>query len=359
MSQRIRTLVLVAVLGLFSMGAGCITSSGGKVTGPMGVFRSEDQGDTWKAVDSFPTPQGVKSLSGIKVYRIFPDPSDANALYLATRGQGLYYSYNKGDSWQFVEGLKNRFIYSLAIDPKDHCTIYVTDGVGVYKTNDCSRTWKTVYSEGRSGQRIVSIALDYSDPKLMYIAVSGGDILVSSNGGENWQAIKRFSFRIEYLTVDPLVARRVYVAGREDGLVRSDDGGQTWKDLRQPLEQFNDNTVFYRLVLNPNKKDSLYWVSKYGIVRSDNAGDSWTDLKLITPPGSVSIYAFGVNGKNDDDLFYTGSILDEQNVHVRSTFYRSHDGGKTWVTKRLPTNTIPVSLYTTDNSLFIGFTVID
>jgi photosystem II stability/assembly factor-like uncharacterized protein len=113
-------------------------------------------------------------------------------------------------------------------------------------------------------------------------------VLVSTDAGDSWQAIKRLPFEVESLVSDPLVPRRIYVASYDQGLVRSDDAGVTWKDLRKPLEKFTDANKFFRLYVHPTKKDTVFWISKYGILRSADAGVTWKELPLITPPGSVS-----------------------------------------------------------------------
>jgi photosystem II stability/assembly factor-like uncharacterized protein len=333
------------LIGLLTLGAGCIKVGGSTAAGPMGVFRSDDKGDTWKSAMTYPTAQGVKSIAGLKVYRVFNDPSDPNSLYLATRGQGLFYTYNNGATWQFAEGLGVKFIYGVAVDPRDKCTVYVIDEQHVFKTNDCSRTWQAVYSEERPQERLVSVTIDAHDSNKVYAGSVGGDIFASVDGGTSWRAIKRFGFQIQQVTSDQFVAGRLYVGSYQNGLFRSDDGGNTWEDLRQGMAGFSGSLSFYRLVQHPTKQGGLFWISKYGILRSDDSGSSWTDLKLITPPGSVNIYSFAVGPTNDKELYYTGTILGENQAHVRSTFYKSMDGGITWVTKKLPTNTIPIGLY--------------
>lgn len=346
--------IAVVMLG----GASCI-STNGSATGPMGVYRSEDKGENWKKVTAYPTPKGVQNIDNVKVYRIFTDPSDHNAMYLGTRGQGLYFTYNNGDSWQFAEPLAGKFIYSVVVDYKDKCNVYVTDGTSIFKTTDCSRTWKTVYSVPLSSQRISALGIDYANAQTIYASLVGKEILVSNDGGGSWSALKRFeNIEIQHLATDPLTPRRIYVASYDQGLARSDDGGLTWKDLRAPFEKFANSRKFHRLLLHPKKKDTIFWVSEYGILRSDDAGVSWKEIPLVTSPGSVNIYTFEVNPNNDQEMYYTGTVLgDEQNT-PRSIFYTSVDGGATWSTKKLPTNTIPVASYSnpTNNMLFLGFT---
>lgn len=352
-------------LVLVTAGAGCSpvgTTTTTVAVGPTGMFKSDDGGEKWREINALPTSKGVQSLNKLKIYRAFTDPSDPDALYVTTRGQGLYYTYDNGETWQTTEGLKNRFIYSVAVNFKDKCTIYATDGSSIFKTTDCTRTWKTVYAHQISTDRIVSVAIDSGNPQLLYSATRAGTVLVSADGGESWQTVKRMSFELENLTADPLVPRRIYVAGYEQGLVRSDDAGVTWKDLRKPLEKYTDAKKFFRIVVHPTKKDTVFWISKYGILRSGDAGVTWQEVPLITAPGSVNIYTFAVDPTNDNNLYYSGTTLDENNHHVRSTFYRSTDGGKSWLTKKLPTNTIPIALYihpSGNGSVIVGFTVTD
>ncbi len=358
MSKKIHLLLgLLAALAL--TGAGCIQFIN-TAQGPMGVFRSADAGETWVAKSTLLTAQGVKSLSGAKVYKIFTDPGDPKALYMGTRGQGLFYSYDNGDTWQESVAMAGKYIYALSVDPRDKCTIYVSDGAHIYKTTDCQRTWDTLFTEERTTQRFVALAVDNSDSKTIYGAELGGDIFRSKDGGQSWRIIKRFGFELRDLAVDPFNPHRLYAAAYVQGLYRSDDG-ENWDSAGTGFENFNDSLTFYRLVLNPAQKDSLFWISKYGILRSDNAGATWTDIKLLTPPGSVNIYGFALNPKNPAELYYTGTILGDKNENVRSTLYKSVDGGVNWVTRKLPSNTIPVDMLTSRENgkvLFLGFTTL-
>lgn len=360
MSKKIH-LLLGLLAALVLTGAGCIQFKS-SAQGPMGVFRSGDAGETWQQKSVLLTAQGVKSLVGAKVYKIFTDPGDPKALYMGTRGQGLFYSYDNGDTWQASAVMAGKYIYGLSVDPRDKCTIYTSDGSHIYKTTDCQRTWNLLFTEERTTQRFVALAVDNGDSKTVYGAQLGGDIFRSKDGGVSWRIIKRFGFELRHLAVDPFNPRRLYAAAYNQGLYRSDDGGDNWASASNGFENFNDSLTFNRLVLNPTQKDSLFWISKYGILRSDNAGASWSDIKLLTPPGSVNIYGFALNPKNTSELYYTGTILGDNNKNVRSTLYKSVDGGVNWVTRKLPTNTIPVDLLTNRENgkiLFLGFTVLD
>ena len=320
---------------------------------------TDDKGEKWKAISAFPTIQGVKNIAGVNVYSVERDPSDDDTLYIGSRGQGLYYSYNNGSSWQSVSAMNNKFIYSIAIDPKDKCNIYVTDGVHIYKSEDCTRTWKLSFTEERTNLRVTDLTIDSDNSKIIYASQLNGDVIKSVDAGNSWLVVKRFGFDIRNIISDPNTKDRVYVATRSEGLYRTDDGGKTWKDLSKDFKDYSKSKSYFRLVFNPSKKDSLFWVSEYGILKTDDAGEKWTDVKLLTSPGSVDIYSFAVNPKDEKEIYYTGTILNDKDQNLRSTFYKSSDGGSNWVTRKLPSDTIPVYLSVhpkNGNVIFAGFT---
>ena len=359
MNKKIK-LLLILLSALVLTGASCIQFSG-SAKGPMGVFRSNDAVETWQQKNVLLTAQGVKSLGTAKVYKIYTDPSDAKALYMGTRGQGLYYSYDNGETWAASAAMAGKYIYGLTVDPRDKCTIYVSDGPHIFKTTDCQRTWNLLFTEERTTQRFVALAVDNSDSKIIYGAQLGGDVFRSKDGGQSWRIIKRFNFELRHLTVDPQNQNRLYAASHSSGLYRSDDNGENWTNTSDGLANFSDSLTFNRLVLNPAQKDGLFWISKYGILRSEDAGATWADIQLLTPPGSVNIYSFAINQKNPLEMYYTGTILGEKNANIRSTLYKTTDGGKSWITKKLPTNTIPVDLLVHKENgkmIFLGFTTL-
>jgi photosystem II stability/assembly factor-like uncharacterized protein len=328
--------------------------------GGLGIYRSADKGETWQEINVYPTAQGVKSLSSLKVYRLFNDPSDPNALYMASRSQGLFYSYDKGDSWQMVPFFAGKFVYSLAIDPVDKCTIYATDGGSVFLSDDCNRTWKQVYASQR-GSRIVSVVIDYADRNNILVAMEDGSVLQSLNSGASWRVLKSFGGTIRELVADPKNPGRLYAASSQSGVARSDDSGKTWIDIRNGLENYTEGLSYYRLVLDPSTKDSIYWLSKYGIFHSVDAGQTWQEIKLVTSPGTVNIYNLAVNPANPKELAYTATIFGADSKVSSSKLYKSIDGGVTWFNRKLPSSAVPVFLYahpTQAGVLYAAFTSI-
>ncbi len=344
------------VLAILLAGAGCVSfSSQSASTGPSGIFSSADNGESWTTGMNLFTLEGIKSLSGANVYRLVEDPQDPEAMYLATRENGLFYTYNGGKIWQQAGApLSSGFIYGLAVHPQNKCIIYVTNGRQVFKTDDCSRHWTEIYRESRSDVIISSLDFNYFMPFTVYLAETNGDLLQSNDGGQSWGVLNRFGTRLVTVSPSHLQSGLLYVITRDQGLFRSDDNGATWVDLKNNLKNFSGALGYRRHLLHPAKPNTIYWVSTYGILVSSDRGDTWQQMNLITPPGSADIYGFAINPQNDKEIYYTATISE------RSTFYRSLDGGVNWITKKLPSGQRPVVLRVhpqKGNVLYLGFSV--
>ncbi|MFH1947510.1 MAG: hypothetical protein ABIJ23_05150 [Candidatus Magasanikbacteria bacterium] len=339
------------------MGAGCISFSGNSssTAGPAGMFVSTDKGETWQQLNSWPTAEGIKSIAGVNVYRMFEDPQDNKAMYLASRNAGLFYTYNEGRTWQQSGPPFNTgFVYSVAVHPKNKCIIYATNGRQVFRTDDCSRNWVEMYRESRSTVSINSLGFNNFAPYEIYLGQSNGDLLRSYDSGNSWSVTSRFGDRVMYIISSPTEEGLYYIVTTKNGLYRSEDGAKTWVSLKDKLAKFSGGLEYRRHLLHPTDPNTFYWISTYGILRTKDRGENWEAYDLIHPPGSANIYAFAVDPSNDNNIYYTATIGD------RSTFYKSLDGGKNWITKKLPSSQYPVMLRVhpeSTNILYLGYTI--
>lgn len=91
------------------------------------IFMSDDYGQTWKNIgNSIPT-------SAVNVIK--EDSENDNGLYLGT-DNGLYVSFNQGDSWQaFSKNLPNVAVHDLVIQPTAKHLIVATHGRSLYKAD--------------------------------------------------------------------------------------------------------------------------------------------------------------------------------------------------------------------------------
>lgn len=352
------SIIALLCLTILITGASCVSLGGNQTTssGPAGMFISQDKGETWQQIVSLPTTSGVKNIANVSVYRLIEDPGDPNTMYLASRNNGLFFTYDNGVTWQkSVDGsMTTGYVYGVAIHPQNKCILYATNGRQIFRSDDCSRHWTEMYRESRLDIVINSIAFNYFPPYQIYISESNGDVMESYDSGNSWNVLKRLGKRIYNITTSPLKSGLLYVATAGDGLYRSENGGIDWALLSAGLAKFSGAKEYRRLALHAKNPETIYWISTYGILRSDDKGETWTAYNLLTPPGSASIYSFAVNPQNDNEIFYTAT------VGARSTFYKSQDGGKNWTTKKLPSDQTPAVLRVhpeKSNVLFMGFFV--
>ena len=142
--------------------------------------------------------------------------------------------------------LDERGARCLAVDPKDPDTVYVgTSDEGLFKSSDGGRSWETL--SGVAHPRVTSVAVSPIDGAL-YAGTEPSSLFVSRDGGGSWLELERlkklpsaptWSFpprpwtshvrSIALSFEDP----NLIVAGIElGGVVRSEDGGESWQDQR-------------------------------------------------------------------------------------------------------------------------------
>lgn len=339
------------------MGAGCVSLGGGNTSaGSAGMFVSIDKGQNWEAISQYPTLNGVKQLSDTSVFRLVTDPQNPKTFYWLSRERGLFYSYDEGNTWRQDPGpLASGFVFGITIHPKDSCLLFGTNGERVYKTIDCGRIWTEMYRESRPGIQLAGVAFDPFNPEKIFAIENNGDLLLSEDNGVSWRVTHRFGVSLSLIEFDHEEAGRMYLATRNRGIYRSTDGGVTWGSLAHRMTDFPGALDYRRFFIHPERSKTMYWVSTYGILVSYDGGNNWQAIELITPPGSALIYGFAVNPKNDNEIYYTATI------NNRSTFYKSVDGGRNWITNKLPSGQVPTVLRvhpTREDILYLGFTLL-
>ncbi len=355
MAKRQGYSLLVAVLtGFVFVGAGCITvGTGGAGTGASdgAVYKSVNKGDSWIQKAAVPTINGQRaSISGVSVATIVQDPQDPNALYLGTNENGMFYSYDGGESWMQPSQVSGGRIPSIAVHPRNKCIIYATAENKLLKSDDCSRTWSAPFLDPRTDKRTKAVAIDSYNPTVVWLGLNTGDLLKSSNDGNSWAAVRNFNNdEIMKIMISPSDTRRVYVATKGSGVWRTDDGGLNWIDLSEKYKDFGGAREFGDLAFGVSDPRVIVLASKYGLIRSTDSGDHWDKIDLLTPPGSTAIYSVAVDPKDPNNLYYGTS----------TTFYRTTNAGLNWVPKKLPTSrTATVLLVDEINSsvLYMGVT---
>ncbi|MEY4745383.1 MAG: hypothetical protein RL272_1328 [Candidatus Parcubacteria bacterium] len=351
-ASKFGALTIIAGALLF-VGAGCVSfSSGGTANAGAdgGVYKTGNKGDAWLPKNAIPTTTGEKkAISNVNVAAIVQDPEDPNALYIGTTDNGMFYSYDGGDSWMQPPQLSRGRIPSIAIDSKDKCTIYAAVENKLLKSEDCSRTWTATYLDARLDKVTTAVAVDFYNPKVIWVANNSGDLLRSTDNGASWTNVRSFQNPIMKIVMNSADSRKLYVATKGSGVWRTDDGGTTWADMSEAYKDFSGSKDFFDMATGVSDASTLIIASKYGLLRSTDGGVKWNPVELLTPAGTTLIYSIAIDPKDTNNIYYGTS----------TTFYRSPNGGVNWIPKKLPSTRTATSLLvdrTNQDVLYLGLT---
>ena len=274
--------------------------------GSGGVWKTENAGTTWTSL--------FDGQSSYSIGSIGLDPSDANRVWVGTGennggrhlgfGDGIYKSNDGGKSWKNM-GLKNsEHLSTIIVHPEDSNTVWVASQGplwssggerGVYKTTDGGATWTNTLKSGPF-TGATDILIDPRNPDRLYAAL--------------WQ---------HHRTVATYVG-----GGPESGLWKSEDGGETWEELKSGLPSGNMGKI--GLAISPMRPDVVYAAIETdrrtgGVWKSTNRGASWAKQSDAVGGGT---------GPHYYQELYASPHKFDQIYMVSNTSQISNDGGKTW-----------------------------
>jgi len=191
----LKMLVLFFGIALLLSGCGVTVNTGGTTStagaNDGGVFKSSDKGDNWEQKILILSIGRQRSFAAADILSLAMDPSDNQAIYAGSLGNGLLYSYDGTDSWQIAVSLGQINVVDIAVDPADKCSVYAASDNKVFKTSDCGRSWSPAYFDNDLGLKVTSIVIDYTNSNNVFIGTSRGGLIKSSDRGASWRAIAR------------------------------------------------------------------------------------------------------------------------------------------------------------------------
>jgi photosystem II stability/assembly factor-like uncharacterized protein len=184
---------------------------------PADVFRSTDEGKTWKQVGTCELCSSVQT--------IVVTEGDPNFVWVAADG-GLLYSKDGGRTWS---GNVISYLEERAMEPKN------------LRENKPPKVVGLAAQPGNPGTMLAASSM-YG----MFRSTDGGTSWVRSNEGLTSSKLHRVQFSIS----NPNVA---YVA-THDGVFRSDDAGKSWTERNQGLL----NKFVSPIAIHPTNEDIVF-----------------------------------------------------------------------------------------------------
>ncbi|MEK9129892.1 MAG: YCF48-related protein [Patescibacteria group bacterium] len=317
---------------------GCISINFAKNGINEGIFKSTDAGNTWiqKTFSVSPTDKENKdkqNIGKINPTKILFSSNDSQIIYLGTNGNGLNVSFNGGDEWHNIFIPKGK-INDITIDSKNKNILYVASYNKIYKIFNEEKELQEIFTENQEQRHITSLATDWNNSNKIYAGTNDGALLQSLNSGKSWNMIETFNKKndaknpIQKILVNPHNSQVLYVVTNNAGIFRSGNQGKDWQDITLGLEKFTGGKNILNVVFDPNKKEGLLLATTYGLIKTDDGGKTWKELQLLSLPGTTKIYSVAINPRNSKEIYYG----------TNGTIYKTIDGGTTWITKKMPTS---------------------
>ena len=247
-------------------------------------------------------------------------------LYATVGFNGLFYSEDKGSTWQKPDIL-NWEIIDMAFSPNGN--IYATlnaplDVGGVLRSTDGGMSWQSI-------QQPAGV------PNALVIHPSGAILFGSSSLGYAFEGAV-YKTEDDFTTCektgypDTVAIYTMCInndgdifAGTAMGVYRSSDIGETWTAVNKGLVETDDTlhrTGIFDLELNP-LNHQIFAIGYSALFKSKDSGENWSSTGLINPTTSHQIHDIIIN---TNGILFTYAWDWTPDVGI----YYSIDNGDTW-----------------------------
>jgi len=250
-----------------------------------GLYKSIDGGKSWKKITKG-LAKGSSGMIDISIHLNNPDimvmayEADEN-LPENEPGTGVYISYDKGESWNFLLKHAVRPFYhgQIEIDPIDPDNIYVVSR-GFMISNDggktfSSRRWRT------DGGDDHDMWIAPYDNKIMYLATDQGSRL-SIDGGNTWLSHNNMAIG-QYYAIGVDMRDPYYVGGglQDNGLWMTPSNSREYRGILNMHSTWIAEGDGFHTQIDPNNWKTVYTVNHVGFVARQNI--ETREYTFITP----------------------------------------------------------------------------
>ncbi len=294
-----------------------------------GVYKTTDGGASWTS---------LPEMKGISVWSLAIWPGDPNVMAAGT-GTGVFLTRDGGSKWTRIspeDDSELRPVVSLAFHPADSKILYAGTTHLPWRTADGGATWQSIHEGMEDDSDVFSIDIDPEKPEHVLSSACSG-VYASMNGGELWARSQtpRGAFRTHFVAMMPGHADTVF-AGTTLGLLRSLDGGKTWRTLSvQSVKSIAFDAM------TPGR---IYFASPTGgILLSTDGGNTLHEAN------------FGFTNRNFTTIAGAGNELYSSSVYEPAAgIYRTETQGLRWVHGAGPASDQILSMAAApDNPLFV------
>ena len=230
-------------------------------------------------------------------------------IFVGTHGDGVLFSED-GARWEERNsGLAIKDVYTVAsVAEAGVITLYAgTQPAALFKSRDLGQSWSEL-------------------PALRQVP-----------GTEYWTFPEppRIA-HTKMMVFDPRTPQRIYAAIEQGALLKTEDGGQSWRELADYSKP--DDGAYrdvHQVMLLPSRPDTVFMTTGVGLYRSSDGGDHWERLTgeefRLAYPDHMML------SPDEKILFMSGAKFHPgfwMGTHVAdTTIVRSRDHGRSWDTE--------------------------
>jgi len=279
-----------------------------------GIFWSTDGGKTW------PQPRGA--INSVMVTSIASSPRDANNLAVVAVsptginfGQnGVQLSTDGGASWHLInKGLPGNppdaYFVVAGQASAGQFYVYVVQH-GLFETRNDGASWRNITPPGQSQINMQTLLTDPADPNRLLLGTGAG-LFRSADDGKTWTQISAVQGTVLALA-SPAQQPQVVYCATDNGLYRSDDGGQRFGLIYV-------GTPFSALAVPATNPQIVYALSGQQFLVSTDDGQTFT---VRTTFSQANPNALLIDPRNPQTL-YVGFFYPANAI-------KSTNGGRTW-----------------------------
>ncbi len=314
-----------------------------------GVWKTEDGGQSWENISDgyFGGSIGAVAVSTYDPNVIYAGGGEKTVRGNVSFGYGVWKSMDGGKTWSHKGLDGSRHIGRIRIHPRNPDIAYAavmgdlfqsSETRGVYRTQDGGETWERVlFANANAGA--VDLLLDPTNPRIIYASTwrvrrtpysleSGGEgsaLWKSTDGGDSWtelsgaEGFPEGPLGIIGVAVSPLNPERVWamVEAREGGVLRSEDGGKTWKRINDSRALRQRAWYYTRIYADPQDEDVVYVMN----VRYHKSKDGGKTFEANAAPHG-----------DHHDLWIAPEDPDRMIIGDDGGAQITFDGGENWTT---------------------------
>lgn len=258
-----------------------------------------------------------------------------------------------------------------SVDPNRIYASQSTDWFGqlIQRSDDGGKTWAPVGNEfaydGVTGthqwydgtqhpwefKRVWVLEPSPIDANVVYAGVEDAAIFRSDDGGQSWRELPALrqakgnlwqpgagGMCLHTILLDPTNTERLFVAISAAGAFRSDDGGKSWRPATNGLKsnwelpdpEAEIGHCVHSIALHPSRPDVLFMQKHWDVMRSDDAGDNWREISGNLP--SDFGFPIAVHAHDPETIYVVPIKSDSEHYPPEGKLrvYRSRIGGHEW-----------------------------